>query len=66
MLSSRLKKKLYSIVSIKPKYKWILGARENAFMNHIKQPKLHFYLLIAAIQDIKLKVYVFVSQVTKR
>lgn len=53
-------RKLYSIVSVKPKYKWILGARENAFMNHIKQPKLHFYLLFAVIQDIQLKLHAFV------
>lgn len=33
---------------------------QNVFMNHIKQPKLHFYLLFAVTQDIKLKVYAFV------
>lgn len=59
-------RKLYSIVSVKPKYKWILGAKENAFLNHIKQPKLHFYLFFAVIQDIKLKLYALVLQVTKR
>lgn len=51
---------------MKPKYKWALGAREKAFMNHMKHPKLHFSLLFAAIQDMKLKVYAFVFRVTER
>lgn len=36
-------RKLYSIVSVKPKYKWILGARE-CFYESQKKLKLHFYL----------------------
>lgn len=48
-------RKLYRNVSVKCKYKWILRAKKNAFMKHIKQPKLHFSLLLTVIQDIKLK-----------
>lgn len=36
---------------MKALYKWILQARENTHMNHIKEPKLPFYLLFAVIQD---------------